>query len=232
MPFVAPSAHIGVTSLYGIALPSGSEAQSASRNQSVEIEHKIGAAGEIVKLLPHKTKKTEVTVGYIGSANLTGVTLAQGLDPSTLKITKAESTEEPNKNLMCSLTASKQDAFADDGSGSGAGSGAQEPTADDLILRTITFSCADQVKRSTEVKDIVIIGGDGTPKWRGTCTKKNSFGVRFKGDLPTGVVLGTAGAAVYGFTGGVFACEKLMEEQTKDAENSGSYDGIHAPSSS
>lgn len=223
-----PSAHIGVTSTYGVTLPANSEAQDASRTSTVELSELIGATGEIVKLNPLHVLKKDVSVNYVGASSLASVTVAQGLDPATIKVTKADIKEINKGHVACALTASGHEAFTD-AAGSSVGAGEEEPDVDTLNLKTVTFALAENVDRNSEVKDVVVIGGNGQPAWRGTVTKKNGFSVKFKGDIPAGVVLGTAGAGVYGFTGGKLVVTKLMESQKKDEVNDGSYDGTHAP---
>jgi len=223
--------HIGVTDLYGVTLPANAEAQKVTRNQEVAIVPLPGADGETAKLqMAHHLKK-DITVEYIGAPNLDAPASAGNLTPSTSRITKTECTEEPNKNASATVTASAHDSFTDS-AGSSAGEGSAEADETTLVIKSVTFSLAESVRRSMEVKDVVVIGGNGAPGWRGTCTKKGSFAVRYKGDPPTGLALGTAGAGLYAFTGGVLCVGKLMDEQTHDDVNGGSYEGEHAPSAS
>lgn len=232
MSFVAPSAHIGVTRLFGVALPAESEAQNSTLTRTLATYPLPGAAGEFTKLFAAKKIEKKVAVDYIGPAALTLVTVAQGLDPSTIKITDASS-EEKNEGLVSmNVTASGSEAFVDDG-GDLTGAGADEPDASTLNLRTITCSLSQSVKRDVKVKDVRVTGGNGVEAWRGTCSKMFGFSSDFKGDIPTGVQLGTSGAGVYGVTGtGVTVVTELVEKDTKDDVNSGSYKGETAPSAS
>ena len=227
-----PSAHLHVTDTYGLTLPVGARPQKASQTQSIELVE-INSQGVIVKLLLKKALKSDVSIDYIGAWNPTGVTVTAGtgVDPSTIKVTKASSKEQQNGPVSMNVTASKESEFTD-GDGSSVGAGAAEPDADTIVIKSVSLTLAESVDRSVEVKDINVRDKDGIPAWRATAYKKGTFGVRFKGDVPAGIALGTAGAGVYGFSGGVIAVQKLMDDQTEGEVNGGSFDGVHAPGAS
>jgi hypothetical protein len=169
-------------------------------------------------------------VNYIGAASITEVTVAQDLDPTTIKITEASSDEKNEGLPTMTLSASGSEAFTD-GSGDQIGTGADEPSAATLNLRSISIALGQSVKRSVKIKDVRVVGGDGVDAWRGTCTKMLDFSVDFKGDLPAGIALGTEGAGVYGISNtGVTLLTEIVEKDMHDDVNSGSYKGENAPS--
>jgi hypothetical protein len=230
MPFTAPAAHIGVTRLFGVSLPSGSEAQDSSQTRTLKTYPLPGANGEVVRFFPAKQIEKKVAVNYIGAASITEVTVAQDLDPTTIKITEASSDEKNEGLPTMTLSASGSEAFTD-GSGDQIGTGADEPSAATLNLRSISIALGQSVKRSVKIKDVRVVGGDGVDAWRGTCTKMLDFSVDFKGDLPAGIALGTEGAGVYGISNtGVTLLTEIVEKDMHDDVNSGSYKGENAPS--
>lgn len=221
--------HIGVTSTYGLTLPANAVAQKCTRNQELAMIPLTGAAGELVKLQVAPYLKKEVTVEYVGAPDFTAPAVAQNITPSAMTVIKTEITEEPNKHAVATRTAMAHESFTD-APGTSAGEGSADADETTLVIVSCTFSLAESVRRTREVKDVVVIGAQGGAAWRGTCMKKDSFSVRYKGDLPTGVALGTAGAGVYAFTDGVLVVGKLTDDQTADDVNGGSYEGEHAPS--
>ena len=222
-----PAAHLHVTELHGVTLPANARAQKASLTETIELV-KIMALGIIVKLLPKAALKKEVSIDYIGTWNPTAVTVAEDLDPATVKVTKASSKESNGGPVAMNITATADSEFID-GTGDSTGTGDAEPTGDTITLKSCALTLAESVDRSVEVKRVMVPDKDGIPAWSATCNKEGSFSVRFKGDLPTGIALGTSGAGIYGFTGGVVAVPKLMQDQTEGDVNGGSFDGVHAP---
>lgn len=223
------AAHIGVTSTYGVTLPAGAEAQSASKTETIEISELTGAAGEYVKADALFAKKVEVSIGYVGEPMHSSIVSGAVADPSTMTVIKSEATEQNKGRVACTVNAVSHEAFEDDGAGASPGEGEAGPDEDTLNLVSCTLSLAENVQVTKEVQDKMILNAAGVPGARARCQKKNAFSVRWKGDLPTGVVLGLGGAGVFGLTGGKLLASKLMVEQKMDDFNGGSVEGNHYP---
>lgn len=224
------AAHIGVTSHYGITLPDGAECVAISKTSTVEISELMDCEGEFVKADALHHKKVEVAFSFVGAPMHDSVAVGDVALPATMTITKSDATESNAGRVSCSITAAGHESFTDAGTGASPGEGEAGPDEDTLNLVSCTLALAESVQVTKEVQDKVLIGYDGAPAARATHSAKNSFAVKFKGDIPAGVVLGLSGVGVYGLTGGKLIVSKLMEEQKNDDFNGGSIEGSHYPS--
>ncbi len=222
------AAHLNLNTTFGVTLPSGAIAESAERMQTVEAIEVTGTSGEIVKALPAKTFKSDVTISGKGPAGLDLVTTGTISDPSTMTITSAESGETNKATSTFTIKASAHEAFTD---GEGSGSAGDEPDIDTVEIVSVTYAVVESVKRTRDVKDMVLIGSDGTPAARGKVTRTGTFDIIGRGDIPGGIALGTAGAALASFTGVVLATS-LKESEKAGDWNGWGISGKHYPAAS
>lgn len=210
----------------GIAIPAGSEIDSVNRNTRVEINEVVDESTlEIILADPVNMAEREVSVSGDGPV---GIILAPAdiADPSTLTLTRAE-ISEPNPNNRCtfSVRGSSMIAFNDTG-GAVADVGA-EPTIADLEIRSVEYSAAESVRRSTELTDLTLVGTTGEPIERATVTPKGTFAINGRGDVPVGVGLGTGGASFKGCSTGKVVVGNFGESEKRGDWNGWNTDGRH-----
>ena len=223
--------HIGITSTYGLTLPSGAIAQDARKVQTVGVSEVPGISGEYVKAATLKQKKVDVTVSGVGPAGLSGVTSGNVSPPSTLKILSVEQGEKStgDNRATFSINATGMSSFVD-AAGTPDAAGGGDPDEDTLGIVSVTLALSETLSCKSEVKDVNVPATDGTPGARATCCLKNSVSVRGRGDIPSSLMLGTDGLEVAAFTGGVMLVGKLEEGQKADDINDWSAEAQHYPS--
>lgn len=215
----------------GITIPAGSEVDSVTRNTRVEINEVIDESTlEIILADPVHMAEREVSVSGDGPIGI-ALTAADIADPSTLTITRAE-ISEPNPNNRCtfSVRGASMIAFTDPGT-SVTDVGA-EPTIADLEIRSVEYSAAESVRRSTELTDLTLVGTDGEPLERATVTPKSNFTINGRGDVPVGVGAGTGGASFKGCATGKVVVGNFGETEKRGDWNGWSVDGGHYKSAS
>lgn len=224
------AAHLNIDTTYGVTVPTNSEAESATRTQTVEINELLDSAtAEIVSLKPVNVVNIEVVVEGEGPAGLTG-TAGVISDPSTVSVISVEVSEAPNARCRFSIRATAADGFTDPGAAEE--SVGAEPTVADLEITSVTYSIAESVRRSNTLEDKVLIGSDGTPAARETHTRRKPFSINGRGDLPAGVALGTGGAKFTGAATGVTVAGVLREFERRADWNGWGVDGMNAPGAS
>src|SRR4051812_19128708 len=105
--------HYGITSYYGVTMPSGAIVQDASRSQSIEPSEVVGEDGEYVKADPLKTKKIDVSINGVGPAGLDAVVSGIVTSPATMTVIKAEQNEVNKGRATFTLSAAAFLAFSD-----------------------------------------------------------------------------------------------------------------------
>ena len=222
------AAHIGVNTTFGITLPEGAEAQSASKTETIEESVLTGANGEYAKAAPLAAKKVDVSVTYVGAPMHEEIEAGAVADPSTLEILESDATEQNKGRVTCTVNATSHVAFAG-GAGASVGAGEGGPDEDTLHIVSSTLSLCEQVNIKGSVQDKVLLDKDGEPAHRQKHGVKNTFAIRWKGDPPANVTLGLGGIGAYGLTGGVLLALKLGQEEKNEDWNGGSSDGSHYP---
>lgn len=221
-------AHIGVLDTFGIELAEGAEAQSASQTETIEASELVGANGEIVKADPLFAKKIDVSVSFVGTPQHASIASGAVVDPSTIEVLESDATEQNKGRVACTATASGHEAFVD-AAGTSPGTGAAGPDEDTLNLVSSTLTLAEQVNVKKSVQDKVLLNALGAPAVRQKHGKKNTFAVRWKGDPPANVALGTSGVGVFGCTGGKLLVLKKTQDEKNEEWNGGSAEGNHYP---
>jgi hypothetical protein len=222
--------HINVLTTYGVTIPTGSEAESATRTKTVEINELLSdGSGEVVKAAPVNMQNHEIQVDGDGpfSLALTAATIAT---VSTVTITSVEISEAPNQRCRFSVRAAAVASFSDPGTAE-ASVGA-EPTVTDLEITSVTYSVAESVRRTATLEDKVLVGTDGTPAFRATCTERLTFDIAGRGDLPAGPALGTGGAEFFGAATGVTIVGTLRESERRADWNGWGVAGTNYPHAS
>lgn len=211
--------------LSGLTFPSSSEIESISKTLRVEIAELVAQdTGAYIAADPVNAAKQQLQVSGDGPH---GMTLDEDeiADPSTMTAVRLETSEKPNGRVGFSVQASADVAFVDPGTSVGA-VGA-EPTIADLEIVSVEYSVAESVRRTYEVKDLVLIGSDGTPDSRATLSEKGSFQIVGRGDAPVGVAAGTGGAAFVGASTGIVVVGTFGENEKRADWNGWSADGNH-----
>ncbi len=229
MPYVAPAAHMNVTTLYGIVLPDDAQAQSTERTQSAEPVKTMGEDGEILKLQCAPLVKEEIKIDYVGAPNFAAVASAGGIDPAVATPISAGMTENNSKANAGTVSATKFTDLGDAGASVGVGAG--DTDIGTIVIKSVVTSLVESVQRDVKVNEVMVPGTDGKAStgFRGQAAREGSFSVRFKGDIFAGIVLGIGGASLYAFTTGIRAVTKLMENQKTGDVNGGEYSGEWAP---
>jgi hypothetical protein len=219
--------HLNIDTTYDVTVPANSEAESATRTQTVELNELLDSGtGEIISLKPVNVVNIEVSVEGEGPAALT-ITAGTIADPSTVSQISVEITEAPNSRCRFSIRATAANAFTDPGTAEE--SVGAEPTVADLVITSATYSVLESVRRSVTLEDKVLIGTDGTPAARETCTRRKPFSISGRGDLPAGPALGTGGAEFAGAATGVTCVGVLRESERRADWNGWGVDGLNAP---
>lgn len=222
------SAHIGITSTHGIVLTTGATAQSVKKTSTVEIAELIGVDGEFKKATPHHAKKVDVNIEAVGAIDFATVTSAVVVAPATLKLLNASQKQGNKDRPTLSLVYTGHEAFTD-GAITATDSGAGSADEDTLGIVSTALALAESTGVGYEVADRLALTPAGVPGYRATCSKKGNFDVSGKGDLPAGLGLGTDGAVLADFTGGVIICSSTDEGQTMDNINDYAAKGMHYP---
>lgn len=213
---------------YGISLGSGAEAESATATTTVAINELIDSAtAEVIAAAPinHAEKRTQVDGEGPATLTLTAATVGT---PATLTIISKEVTEAPNSRCRFSVQAHGDLAFADS-SDTPADVGA-EPTISDLEITSVAYSIVESVRRSVTIENKVLVGSDGTPANRATCTIRKPFSISGRGDLPAGVALGTGNVEFTGGDTGLTLAGTLRVGERRADWNSWGVDGTNYPS--
>jgi hypothetical protein len=222
------AAHLNVLTTYGVNVPSGSEAESATRTTTVEINELLAAAtAHVIDADPVNHAVAEIQVDGDGPVGLS-LTPGSVANTATVTILSAEVTEAPNQRCRFSLRARADLAFADDPATPD--SVGAEPTVGDLEITSVTYSIAESVRRSVTVENAVLVGSDGTPAARGTLTQRRPFSIAGRGDLPPSVALGSGGVEYAGATTGKLVVGTLRESERRGDWNGWGADGTQYPS--
>jgi len=212
---------------YGITLATGAEAESATATTTVAINELVDSAtADIIAAAPihHAEKRTQVDGD--GPASLT-ISAASIGTPATLTVISADVSEAPNARCRFSIQAQGEIAFADS-AGTPDDVGA-EPTISDLEITSVEYSIAESVKRTASLENKVLVGSDGTPAARATCTKRIAFSVNGRGDKPAGVALGTGNVEFTGGDTGLTLVGTLREFERRADWNGWGVDGTNYP---
>ena len=222
--------HINVLTTYGVTIPAGSEAETATRTKTVEINELLAdTTAEVTKAAPVNMQNIEVQVDGDGPFSLALTPGAVGT-VSTVTILSVEVSEAPNQRCRFSVRAAAVNSFSDPGTAE-ASVGA-EPTVTDLEITSVTYSVAESVRRTASLEDKVLMGTDGTPAFRATCTERVAFDIAGRGDLPAGPALGTGGAEFYGAATGVTIVGTLRESERRADWNGWGVAGTNYPAAS
>jgi hypothetical protein len=223
------AAHLGIETTHGITLDTEAVAQSVRRRQSVEVSTVIGVTGEYVLAKPLKTKRVEVTIQGVGKGDRSAVAAGVVADPATLSQISVEQTEINNGRASFTITAAGVAAFTDPATANGSASAASI-TKGTIEILSVEYALTESLTVTSQVEDKVATDSDGTPGYRAKHARMSNFSLRGKGDLPTGIDLGTGGAAVKGLNGGVLIVAELEEEEQASEINGWSLSGMHYPS--
>ena len=211
--------------LSGLTFPATSEIDSISRTLRVEIAELMAQdTGAFILADPVHAAKQQLQVSGDGPHGMTLVE-EQIADPSTMTAVRLETGEKPNGRVTFSVQASADVAFVDPNTSVGAvGS---EPAIGHLIIKSVEYSAVESVRRTAEVKDLVLIGSDGTPIDRATLSGKSTFQIVGRGDAPVGVAAGTGGAAFVGASTGIVVVGTFGENEKRGDWNGWNTDGGH-----
>jgi hypothetical protein len=223
------AAHIGITSTQGITLDTESVAQSVRKRQSVEVSTVIGVDGEYVLAKPLKTKKIEVTIQGVGKGDRAAVAVGAVATPSDIEEISVEQGEVNNGRASFTVTGSGVASFTDPAAANGSAA-AGTITKGTIEIISVAYALSENLTVTTQVEDKVATDYNGTPGYRAKHGKMSNFSLRGKGDLPSGLALGTGGAAVKGLNGGVIIVTELEEEEQASEINGWSLSGMHYPS--
>jgi hypothetical protein len=213
---------------YGITLGSGAEAESATATTTVAVNELLDSATAAVNAaapIHHAEKRTQVDGEGPASLTLTGATVGA---PATLTVLSSEVTEAPNSRCRFSIQAQGEIAFTDSiGTPTDVGA---EPAVSDLEITSVEYAIVESVRRSVTLENKVLIGTDGTPAARATCTVRKPFSISGRGDLPAGVALGTGNVEFTGGDTGVTVAGTLRVGERRADWNSWGIDGTNYPS--
>lgn len=211
--------------LSGLVFPSNSEIESIARTLRVEIAELMAQdTGAYILADPVHAAKQQLQVSGDGPHGMT-LEEEQIADPATMTAVRLELGEKPNGRVTFSVQASADVEFVDPGTSVGA-VGA-EPAIGDLKIKSVEYSAVESVRRTDEVKDLVLIGTDGTPIDRATLSAKSTFSIVGRGDAPVGVAAGTGGAAFVGGSTGLVVVGTFGENEKRADWNGWNADGNH-----
>lgn len=213
---------------YGITLGSGAEAESATVTTTVAINELIdSASAEVIAAAPinHAEKRSQVDGEGPASLALSGATVAT---PATLTTLNVDVSEAPNNRCRFSAQAQGDLAFTDS-AGTPTDVGA-EPAIGDLEITSVEYSIAESVRRTASLENKVLVGSNGQPANRATCTKRIAFSINGRGDLPAGVALGTGNVEFHGGDTGLTLAGTLREFERRADWNGWGVDGTNYPS--
>lgn len=221
------AAHLGVTNLFGITQPAGTELNKTTRTTRIETFKTPAATGEILKYTAGRTKTIGVVFSGFGTAPVGYVTADSGITPGTQKLLSAQQTEN-NKQGAPPFTAtySASEAFADADSDEGAPN--EVPDLSTIEIVSVSYSLTESLEITTQVTDRVISDKAGEPGFRATFGKESTFSMSGWGDIP--VSLGTGGAGVARLTGGKLIVDNLEESDNAQDCNQWRASGGHCPS--
>jgi hypothetical protein len=226
------SAHLNIdastfAATYGITLGTGAEAESATATTTVAINELLDSATAAINAVApihHAERRTQVDGAGPASLTLTAATIAT---PATLTVISSEVTEAPNTRCRFSIQAHGDLDFADS-AGVQSSVGA-EPTISDLEITSVAYSIAESVRRSVTIENKVLVGSDGTPAARATCTVRKPFSISGRGDLPAGTALGTDNVLFAGSATGVTVAGTLRTGERTAEFNLWGVDGTNYP---
>ena len=225
--------HINITAdtfaaTYGITLGTGAEAESATATTTVAINELMDSAtAEVIAAAPinHAEKQTQVDGEGPASLSLTAASVGTA---STLTILSREVTEAPNGRCRFSVQAHGDLAFTDSvGTPTDVGA---EPAIGDLEITSVEYSIVESVRRSVSLENKVLVGTNGQPAARATCTVRKPFSISGRGDLPAGVALGTGNVEFTGGDTGLTLAGTLRVGERRADWNSWGVDGTNYPS--
>lgn len=217
------AAHLNIATTYGLNVPSGAEAESATRTTTVEINELLAAAtAHVIDARPVNMARAEIQVDGEGPVGLT-LTPGSIANTATVTLIAADLTEAPNTRCRFSLRAAASLAFSDpEGASSDVGA---EPTVNDLEVVSATYAVVESLRRGVAVEDQTLVGSDGKPYARGTVTERKTFSFAGRGDKPSGVALGTGGADYAGADTGTLVVGVLRESERRGDWNGWGADG-------
>jgi hypothetical protein len=220
-------AHLHVDTTYGVTVPAGSEAESATKTSTVAINELMESdTGDIIDARPVNMVAVEVQVEGEGPASLSLTPAAVGT-PSTMTVIGVDLTEQPNNRCRFSIRAAGHATFTDPGTAEE--SVGAEPTVSSLAITSVTYSVAESVRRSVTLDDMVLAGSNGGVAYRETTTVRKPFAIAGRGDLPSGVALGSGGAKFNGAGTGMTVVGVLRESERRADWNGWGADGTNYP---
>jgi hypothetical protein len=222
------AAHIGIESTQGITLPTESIPQSVRRRETVEVAPVIGVDGEYTRCKPLKSKRVEVTITGVGAGGLANVSSGVVADTGDLERISVQQGEVNNGRASFTITAAGHDSFSDPAAANGSASAASI-TRGTIEILSVEYALTESLDVTTQVEDKVALNADGTPGFRQKHAKMSNFSLRGKGDLPSGLALGTGGAAVKGLNSGVIIVTDIETEEQAAEINGWSVNGNHYP---
>jgi hypothetical protein len=226
------SAHLNIAAdtfaaNYGITLASGAEAESATATTTVAVSELLDSAtAEINEAAPihHAEKRSQVDGEGPALLTLTPGVIAS---PATMTPLVRDLTEAPNSRCRFSIQAHGDLDFSD--SAGTPGDVGAEPTVSDLEITSVAYAIVESVRRSVNIENKVLVGTDGTPAARATCTVRKPFSIAGRGDLPAGVALGTGNVEFTGGDTGVTIATTLRISERRADWNGWGADGTNYP---
>jgi hypothetical protein len=226
------AAHLNIVSAtfagnYGITLASGAEAESATATTTVAVSELLAStSAAVIEVAPinHAEKRSQVDGEGPASLTLTPGVIAS---PATMTPLVRDLTEAPNSRCRFSIQAHGDLAFTD--SAGTPGDVGAEPTVSDLEITSVAYAIVESVRRSVNIENKVLVGSNGQPAARATCTVRKPFSIAGRGDLPAGVALGTGNVEFTGGDTGVTIATTLRISERRADWNGWGVDGTNYP---
>lgn len=222
---------VGISSTYGISLPSSAKAQRVQRTRSVAYSEIPGLDGETAFAKGHKTLKTEVTISGIGVGTLGDVASGEIATPSTVSLIRVENGEVNDNRTSFTVTGVGHASFTD-GSSNGGTAGAGSPTAATVEVLSVGYSLTKECRVTAEIDEALELTPAGVPGYRELYNLRHSFSASGKGDVPANVGPGSGGAKHASISGGVVIVPSVTDTQEARAVNGWSFEAIHFPAAS
>lgn len=217
---------IGITTTYGITLPSTAKAQKVDRVRSVGFSEVPGTDGECLLVKPLNVLKTEVTVSGKGPPDLSSVTVGTIGTPATLSPLRIEQGEVNDDRCTFTMTYTGHGTVS---SSSGGSAGAGSPDEHTINVVSLAYSLTKDCRISAEVDDVLELTPAGIPGFRGTVNKRLPFSGSGKGDIPSNLGPGAAGAKHALASAGATVTTSVTDTQEARAVNSWSFDATNWP---
>ncbi len=218
---------IGITTKYGITLPSGAVANKVDRTRTVGYSEVPGENGECALVAPLKTLQTSVTISGIGPVDLSDVAVGTIGSPSTLSPLRIEQGEVNNGRATFTLNYTGHSSFSSASNGGSAGSGAPDESSINVV--SVAYSLTKDCRVAAEVDDVLELATDGTPGFRGTVNRRLSFSASGKGDIPSNVGPGASGAKHFLVADGATIVTSITDTQEARGANGWSFDAMNWP---